>query len=200
MIKNILLDIGNVLAEFRWRGLMEDLGFSEDTIIALRNNVIRSPLWKELDRGVMDIYSVVDLFKQHNPEYAKEIEAFFHNAEGLVEQFEYTEDFVKELKAKGYKVYILSNYPGHIFSIHEKKFTFLPHVDGKVISGYVKMIKPEPEIYHYLLDTYGLKPEECVFIDDLKENIHSAVSLGIAGIVFTSYEQVREELDKLLMG
>ena len=62
------------------------------------------------------------------------------------------------------------------------------------------MIKPEPEIYHYLLDTYGLKPEECVFIDDLKENIHSAVNLGIAGIVFTSYEQVREELDKLLMG
>ena len=200
MVKNIILDIGGVLADFRWKGLMEDLGFSESTIKDLAQGMMASPLWNELDREAIEPIKVVEEFKRLNPKYTAEIELFFQSVKDLIEQFDYTEAFVKELKDKGYKVYLLSNYPSFIFEIHQKeKFSFLPYVDGKVVSGYVKMIKPELDIYQLLLDTYELNAEECVFLDDKPENIEAAIEIGMKGIVFRSYEQAREELKKLIL-
>lgn len=47
------------------------------------------------------------------------------------------------------------------------------------------MLKPNPNIYQYLFDTYHLDPSECFFINDLEENIAAARNLGMDGIVFT---------------
>ena len=161
--------------------------------------MIMSPLWHEFDRGVIDHETMIAMFKENNPGYENDIDLLFQNAEDLVMQFDYTNAFIRELKDQGYMVYILSNYPEYIFSIHAKtRFSFLPYIDGKVVSGFVKMIKPDRDIYEYLLHTYDLKPEECVFLDDLPKNIHTARELGMKGIVFTSYKQAREELEKLI--
>ncbi len=199
MIKNIVLDIGGVLADFRWKELMVDLGLSKEAIEHLKKEMIMSPLWNEFDRGVLGQDTVVAMFKENNPAFENEIDLFFQNIEHLVKQFDYTNAFIMELKEKGYKVYILSNYPTYAFSVHEKtRFSFLPYIDGKVVSGFVKMIKPDSDIYEYLLHTYDLLPEECVFLDDVPKNIHTACELGMKGIVFTSYTQAREELGKLI--
>ena len=101
MIRNVVLDIGNVLAKFRWKEVMEDLGFSKEVIEALQHGMIMSPLWKELDKGVIDHNKVVAMFKENNPTYEKEINLFFQDVEELVRQFDYTEAFIKELKDKG---------------------------------------------------------------------------------------------------
>ncbi len=60
------------------------------------------------------------------------------------------------------------------------------------------MIKPNPDIYQYLLDQYQLKPTECVFLDDLEKNIETARAMRMKGIVFQSYEQASEELNRLI--
>ncbi len=195
MVKNIILDIGGVLADFRWSGLMRDLGFSQATIDDLNKGVMSSPLWNEFDREAIEPIKVIEEFKKNNPKYVREIDLFFENIKDIVVQFDYTEPFIKELKDKGYQVYLLSNYPSFVFELHIKdKYNFLPYIDGKIVSGYVKMIKPEPEIYQLLLQTYHLKAEECVFLDDKQENIEAALEMGMKGIVFHSYEQAREEL------
>ena len=49
------------------------------------------------------------------------------------------------------------------------------------------------------MDTYGLNPDECVFIDDRKVNVDAAKALGMHGIVFTSYEEAKKELDGILL-
>ena len=77
-------------------------------------------------------------------------------------------------------------------------FPFLDMVDGKVISGYVKMIKPEPDIYEYLVENYGLKASECVFLDDRAENVEGAKEVGMFGIQVHNYEQAKGELQDLL--
>ena len=71
-------------------------------------------------------------------------------------------------------------------------------LDGKVVSGEEHVIKPSPEIYRILLDRYGLKPEESVFIDDNPANATAAAALGIKGIVFTGADDLRKSLDELL--
>ena len=60
-----------------------------------------------------------------------------------------------------------------------------------------KVVKPEPEIYRLLIDRYGLKPEECVFLDDTEKNLPMAREFGIHTILFKDKEQAVEELKML---
>lgn len=95
-------------------------------------------------------------------------------------------------------MYLLSNYPVGLFEIHSPHFTFLPYTDGRVVSGYVKCVKPDERIYRCLLEKYSLRPQECVFLDDLAENVEGAKKLGIHGICFLGYEDANAKLERML--
>ena len=71
-------------------------------------------------------------------------------------------------------------------------------VDGGIVSFKVGMTKPDPKVYRCFLDKCGLEAESCVFIDDTEENVTAAKALGFAGIVFTSYEDLIDELKNIL--
>ena len=71
-------------------------------------------------------------------------------------------------------------------------------LDGIVVSGEEMTMKPRPEMYRILLDRYGLKAEECVFIDDNPRNAEGAEAVGIRGIIFRDAAQLRAELSGLL--
>ena len=89
-------------------------------------------------------------------------------------------DFLQECIDEGHNIYILSNLD---MESYEALSCMLPGFfelfDGVVISADVNVMKPNPEIYTYLLDTYNLNPEETVFIDDQQENLTVAQELGI---------------------
>jgi putative hydrolase of the HAD superfamily len=97
-------------------------------------------------------------------------------------------------------VYLLSNYGKTSFEAARDKgrLSFLPLVDGSVISYEVQIVKPENGIYKALLAKYNLKAEECVFLDDKPENIEAAVKLGFHGIVVESEKQAKTELNNLI--
>ena len=63
-------------------------------------------------------------------------------------------------------------------------------MDGMVISSREKISKPEPAIYQLLCSRYGLKPEECVFIDDRPVNAEAARRVGMQAIVYTGMESL----------
>jgi putative hydrolase of the HAD superfamily len=68
---------------------------------------------------------------------------------------------------------------------------------GIVISGDLKMIKPEPEIFHFLLQRYGLAAAETVFVDDNAPNIEAARALGIQTVWFKNARQCEMEIEEL---
>ena len=72
-------------------------------------------------------------------------------------------------------------------------------MDGGVFSCHIHAVKPKPAIYEYLLNKYHLKAEESVFFDDREVNVNAANALGIHGIVFSSYEQARDDLEHLIL-
>lgn len=99
-----------------------------------------------------------------------------------------------QLKTKGFRTGILSNMGD---SVHEKMladFAWIEDFDVLVWSYEHRMVKPEPEIYHLLLDKLGTAPEETLFLDDKLENIEAARRLGIQGIQFSTVEQLRQDL------
>lgn len=200
MIKNVIFDIGNVLVSFRWPELLCELGIKEETREIFARTVFTNPLWNELDRGVYEEEAVLEKFRELNREHLDDFELVWANRDRLVEPYPYSAAWIELMKARGLNVYLLSNYPRDIFALHAKSgcFPFLEKVDGKVVSGFVKMVKPDAEIYEHLLKEYSLSAPECVFIDDREENVETAVSLGMKGIVFRGYEQAAAALEKVI--
>lgn len=197
MIKNIIFDIGNVLTDFRWRDFLRDKGFDDAMIGRIANASVENPLWKEFDRGELAGEELMQAFINADPEIEAELHKAYDNIHGMVTIRDYAIPWVQELKTKGYKVWYLSNFSEKTEIECADSIAFIPYMDGGILSWKDKLIKPDPEIYQLMLQRFGLVAEECVFIDDLPENVQGAVNEGIHGIVFESREQVVEELKKL---
>ncbi len=201
MIHNIIFDIGNVLASFRWKDLFKDLGFAGEKFDRIAAATVLHPtMWNEFDRSLMPDEEIIARCIERAPEYEQEIRLLFSKTELLVEEYTYSYDWIKSLKEQGYSVYLLSNYGKTSFEAARDhgRLSFLPLVDGGVISYEVKIVKPEPGIYEALLAKYRLKAEESVFLDDRADNITAAEQLGFHGIVVESYKQAAEALNQIL--
>ena len=197
MIRNIIFDIGNVLAAWRWREYYESLHFDPEITERLARATVLSPLWEEFDRGEMDEEVLLGKFIENDPELAEEIRGIRDNIHDMLGRYDYAVPWLEDLKSRGYKVYYLSNFSrlAHEKCLHA--LDFLPLMDGGILSYQEKLIKPEPAIYQLLLNRYGLKAQECVFLDDTQRNIDEAVRQGIEGILFQNQVQAIGELRKL---
>lgn len=89
----------------------------------------------------------------------------------------------RELKGRGYRVYLLSN-AGTRFTAYREAIPCRDCFDGEVVSAFVRQVKPDPAIYETLLTRYGLSAAECFFIDDMPANIAAAKDAGMAGFVY----------------
>ena len=200
MIKNIVFDIGMVLADFRYEEYMrKDLNFPETVVQIFADRLVRNSIWDELDLGVRETEDIISEMKSRVPEYPREAELFFDRIADIIKTYPYSRPWLADLKSRGYKVYLLSNYPRDTYTIHEKKhFDFAKLADGKVISGFERLSKPDPAIYRLLFKRYSLKPQECLFLDDRQVNIDAAMAEGMKAILFTSYEDAHEKLEAMI--
>ena len=197
MIRTVIFDIGNVLAGFDWYSFFRKQGFSEEMCARLGRATVQSDDWKEYDRGCVSDGRMLELFCEKDPEIAGEIRQALDDFHGLVTPYEYAVDWVKELKAKGYQVLVLSNFSDKALKECWHALDFLPYTDGGILSFQDKLIKPMPEIYRLILDRYRLEPDECVFMDDTRANVEGAKAAGIHAFVFENIAQAKEELEKL---
>ena len=189
--------MGMVLVHFRWEELFREMGLTGERFERLANATVRNPVWNEIDRGVWSDEMMFEAFVKNAPDMESEIyEMMFEKFAGFLKKYDYTDEWLDSLKAKGYKLYILSNFSRKGFE-ESKELDYVSKVDGAVISYKVNMIKPEPGIYRYLLDKYDIDPAEAVFIDDNAANIAAAEKFGIKGIRFTDKASAEQQLAAL---
>jgi len=199
MINTIIFDIGMVLVDFCWQDMLKSLGFEGEIYEKVADATMRNPLWQDFDRGTWSTEELIRRFVANAPEYKTEIETVFQNMDKIVTLYDYSMDWIRQLKSDGYKVYILSNIPElvHLDNLDDK-LRFLKEVDGAVLSYQEQLLKPERRIYEVLCERYGIVPEQAVFFDDKLENVEAAREFGLNAICFKGYEQGLEELNKLL--
>lgn len=197
MIKTIIFDIGNVLMEFDSFPFVKELLGDEETARRVAAAIFRTGYWEELDLG-RDPEEVFLKMISYAPEYEDEIRLTLANIDKGIGRADYAKGWIKDLKARGYRILFLSNYSEHVMSSRWDVLDFLPLMDGGVFSCYVGMIKPDPAIFKELFNRYNLIPEECVFIDDNADNIRTAKSLRLNTVHFKSYESARKELEDIL--
>lgn len=184
MIKNVIFDLGNVVVKLKWNIVLDKYSDNETDKKLLEDVIFNSIEWVKLDEGTIDKKDAIEIMLSKLPIH-------LHNAclnimkewqEGLIVNLQ-TIEFIKNLREKGYKTYILSNAPLDIPDFLERN-DLNKYFDGKVISAQEKVSKPNRKIYELILNRFSLNPNESLFLDDKQENIDAAISCGINGYVF----------------
>jgi len=185
MIKSVIFDYGNVLVDWNPAYLfLPVFGGNEAECRFFTDNVCNRDWFTRMDRGE-DMDKCVAELQAEYPQYAHAVAMFrdrwFEMCHGDIPGML---EIIQELKSKGIGIYGLTNWPAATFTEARRRFKTLAAIDDYVVSSAVKLAKPEPEIYKLLLAKYNLKPNECVFIDDRKDNVEAAKALGMSGIVY----------------
>jgi len=196
MIKNIIFDMGQVLIHWRPFMFVEHFGLTEEEKGLLTKEVFTNMEWPQLDRGTIADEEAVRSINKRLPERLHPVveEIITGWWKRPLVPMEGMEDVIRELKEKGYGIYLLSNAAICL----RKYFHRIPgsqYFDGHIVSSEHKLLKPQHEIYETLFARYGLVPEECFFIDDSPYNIEGAYMCGMPGTVFHgNVEELRNNL------
>lgn len=197
MIKNIVFDIGNVCVDFCYREFFESFGFSDEIVDRICKATAENKVWDLGDGGKVSEEELLEVFVAQDPEIEPYIRKVYENFSGIICEREETIPWIEELRAKGYGVYYLSNYPSKIERECADQMKFITHMDGGILSYKVGMVKPDGEIYQKLLEMYDLKAEECLFLDDRADNCRAAEQEGFSAIRFTTREEVLEKMAQM---
>lgn len=195
MIKNVIFDLGNVLLSYDPRGYLEKKYDDEKLINKLFNSVFKSEEWVELDRGSISQQEAVEILTERHG-FGSELSDIFKDWREILQPIKGSIEILEKLKDRGYNLYVLSNFHLEAFKV-VSNYKFFNNFDGLVISAEINAVKPEPEIYRYLLANYAISPEETVFIDDMKANLLGAENFGIKTIRFKNPVQLRGDLQEL---
>ena len=194
----IIFDFGGVLIDWDPRYLYHKL-FENDRAATERFlDEIGFVEWNlEQDRGRPFAVAVKELSERF-PHYADFIRAYDERwEESLGGAIQPTVALLGALKQAGHALYGLSNWSAETFQRIRHKHAFLDWFDDIVLSGEVRITKPDPRIYAVLLERIGRPAAACLFIDDSAANIAVAEQLGFKTILFKSPEQLQGELIRL---
>lgn len=197
MIKNIVFDFGGVLVDWNPRYLYDGYFGDEDKSRRFIGNICTGEWNVQMDAGRPFAECVAELSAKY-PEWAEAIEIYHSRwTEMIGGQVEGTAAVVRRLKDAGYGVYGLTNWSNETFPLVRDRYEVFSWLDGIVVSGDERMVKPDARIYRCLLDRYGLDPAESVFIDDNETNVAAARAVGMEGLRFESAAQLERDLKSL---
>ena len=198
MIRNIIFDFGAVLVDWDPHHLY--VPYFQDTAKAewFLTEICPYSWNTEADAGRTTAEITAERIALF-PAWEKEIRMYYDRwIEMMGEEIPGMQQLIRDLKDRGYGVYGLTNWSRETFPLVRDRYPVFGLLDGYVVSGEEMTKKPDPALYRILLERYGLRGEECVFIDDNPANAAGGESLGIRGLVFRNAEQVRTDLERIL--
>lgn len=193
-INTVIFDIGNVLVSYDPMKPMRELKYDEATAAAVANAIFLSPQWAEADLGVLTEEELLQAFLKNDPAREKEIRETFSCMGKTIKEYSYTRGWLKYLKRRGYKIYILSNFSEPLYRQAANEMRFLDLVDGGYMSWQVHLLKPQPEFYQKLIQDFDIDPSRAVFLDDVLENVAEARAQGLHAVHFTGRKNALQAL------
>ncbi len=197
-IKNIIFDFGGVVMDWDPRYFFKSYFNDDEKMEYFLENIAQSSWNIEQDRG-RPLQEGTDILVAQHPEWEKEIRAYYDNWPAMLRSdIPENVTVLRNLANTNYELFGLTNWSQETFPYALENYDFFQLFDGKiVVSGDEKLIKPDPKIWHVLLDRYQIQAEESVFIDDNAENIRVAGELGFKTVHITKETKLDEELRKL---
>ncbi len=188
----IIFDLGRVVVSWDPVGIVSSVRGPDDAE-ALAERLFNHPDWLEVDRGTLSLHTMARQAQERTGLPAAQNLAILQAVPASLLPDPAMLTLIAELHGAGHTLYALSNM-GHASIDCLEQQPFWRFFSGKVVSARVRMMKPEPDIYRYLLVSFDLKADECLFIDDSPANVAAAQALGIGGLVFTDAPSCRQQL------
>jgi putative hydrolase of the HAD superfamily len=201
MIKTILFDFGNVVAFFdHRRGLQRLLPHTDRTPEQLVGLIHYNDLAIRYECGEL---TTEDVFAA-----AREVGGVRCSQDDFVSAFcdifwpnPPMEDLIPRLKRSGYRLVLASNTNAAHYARFRQQFRdVLGHFDAIAVSHEARARKPQAKFFEYAHKLAGCDKAECVFVDDLLENVTAAREFGWRAIQYTRFDDLVPELRKLGMG
>lgn len=196
MIRNIIFDMGGVLVHYEPPHFVDLLGVSAEDKALLLREVFNTVAWTRMDHGTIGEGEAAAAMKAGlPPRLHGEVDRLMEWWELELRPMEGMEDLLAELKTLGYRLYLLSNatvrQPEYFDRVPASRY-----LDGRMVSAFCKLLKPQHEIFEAMLREFGLEAGECFFVDDSAANVEGAYCAGIAGAVFDGdVSRLRRELN-----
>jgi len=197
-VEAVVFDLGGVLIDWDPRNLYRSLFPGDETAMERFLSDVCSPDWNAAQDAGRPWAEAIELLAAEHPEQRQLIVAYRERwHEMLGGPVAGSVAVLDDLITVGMPVYALSNWSVDTFPIAKERFEFLSCFHGVVLSGEVRLVKPDPAIFRHLLDTFRLDARTTVFIDDSPVNVRAARELGLIGVDFVAPAVLREELQAL---
>jgi putative hydrolase of the HAD superfamily len=194
-MQNIIFDLGGVVFDWDPEAIIGAVFKDPELQAIIRREVFEHPDWSETDRGTLTRADAVVRWARRTGRPVAELEALMHATDISMQLKTDTLALMEELADQGLYLFCLSNMPAERYAYLRETYDLWGLFAGIVISAHVKMVKPEPGIFEYLLATYRLDPAATLFLDDSPKNISAARLLGIQGLRFTTAEACRQQIE-----
>jgi 2-haloacid dehalogenase len=193
----VIFDLGGVLIDWNPRYLYRQLFDDEQAMERFLTEVCHSR-WNEQQDAGRPWDEAIRQLSAEFPEHAARIAAYRTRWDEMLSgPIHDSVAILHELRERGLRLYALTNWSNETFPLAFERYTFLHVFEGIVVSGAERMIKPDPAIFHVLLNRYGVDPERAVFIDDAPRNVDAAAKLGMHALHFRDAAALRTELAAL---
>ncbi|WP_248034788.1 HAD family phosphatase [Streptococcus sp. oral taxon 431] len=178
---DIILDMGNVLLEWNKDKILRGVVKTEKDYMILDKAIFQSGLWERLDLGTLTREELVlEVVSMIGSIYQEKVQEVVWNWPFYIEIYTEVFPLLVRLKEKGHRIFVLSNTSPVFYELLEEQLSPLNEIlDGFILSCNIKAIKPDPKMFEEILHKYDLNPENCIFLDDVKDNTKMAESLGI---------------------
>ena len=198
MVKNIIFDLGNVLISFRPSEYFDKQRYPAAIKATILSDIFGSKEWVMLDAGEITTLQAIDAISLTSSLKREEIVHIFNLRTDVMFPLDQNVKLLPELKKQDFRLYYLSNFPLDIFEEVKNGYYFFKYFDGGLISAEVKSSKPDRKIYEILLEKYSIKPEDCLFVDDIEINVKTAEDIGMTGLLTYGSPEISKLIEKAL--
>lgn len=191
----VVFDVGNVL--YGWDPdsfLVRQIADDEARLRFIEESDLYG--WHEsLDGGRPYAEAAAELSETF-PEYAHVIAAWSDRfGETITGPVPGTHEIVEELDARGVPLFGITNFSADFWPpFRAQEEAFFSRFRDIVVSGEVKLLKPDAAIYYLALDRFRLRPDEALFVDDRRINVLGAEAVGMKAHLFTDAANLRARL------
>ena len=193
-IDNVVFDIGNVLIGWYPDRLYRKMFASDEAMHRFYAETGLLTRNIEFDRGEPFASGLAELAARH-PHHAAALQAFDSRWQEMLDgPIPETVAMLAKLRAAKVPNFAISNFSREKFDVALGLYPFLNDFDDIVVSGDVKLVKPDPAIFRLLLDRRRLDPSRTLFIDDNADNIAAASRLGLVVHHFDDPAALRQDL------